>query len=101
MNRDQTTQGIIFSRLTDYEHRLKLGFRYSFFVDELAKDGIIISVAYFGICLRKARELAKKSNTAQNSHQTEKIVPAQKPIIRESQKKEGFTLPKIEDVDFN
>jgi hypothetical protein len=100
MNRNQTTQGIIYSKLADYEHRLKLGFRYSFFVDELAKDGIIISVAYFGICLRKARELAKKTNSAQNSLQTEKTVPAQKPIIGESQKIDGFKIPNVDDISF-
>lgn len=58
MSKLQTVQGLINSRLTEYETRKKHGFRYAVFIEELRKEGIEISADYFSLCMRKARKLA-------------------------------------------
>jgi hypothetical protein len=97
----QSVQGIINSRLSDYERRISIGFKYAVFVNELENEGIKISVRYFSNCINKARKLATSSPSPQENKQPEKTASAHQPIVNTSQKKEGFTLPKIEDVDFN
>lgn len=80
MSKSQTVQGLINSRLEEYETRKKYGFRYAVFIGELRNEGIDISADYFSLCMRKARKLAL-SEAKKNGSQTAQTLAKKNPEL--------------------
>lgn len=99
MSKSQTVQGLINSRLEEYETRKKYGFRYAVFIEELRSEGIEISADYFGLCMRKARKLAL-ADAKKNHGQMASNLAEKKPVAVTEKEPATATAPEGNKFQF-